>query len=236
MNDTIGMILTIALPICITSVILVFVFGIVAITFGPMLFRLASTSRAKHQALQSGVLATATILSTWDTGVLINHQPRMGMRLQVQPPDGLPFETQLEETVALIHIPMFQPGAQVQVKYDPANPKNIAIVGAGAAMNAPQAEQILLQIQAKNEQLMASGTEATAKVLQYQSMGINVNGNNPAVTLQVEVQPVGGPKFSAQVQGVIMESSIPKFQPGQLITVKYNPNDLTQAAIVRSGV
>lgn len=68
-------------------------------------------------------------------------------------------------------------------------------------------------------------------------MGINVNGNNPAVNLIVEVQPPGSASFTAQAHGnIIAETSVYKFQPGQMVTVRYNPEDLSEVALERSGL
>ncbi len=243
------------LPILIPVVVIL----ILAVTIGPMLIRLARNSQMTSQVMQSGVTATATIINTWDTGMRINENPQVGIQLQVQPPNGAPFQAEVRQTVSIVHLGMYQPGATVQVKYDPANPSRVAIVGVMAAvpaavptmgampmgsiagtpmagMNAQQSEQMLKQIDAANEALIKTGTQARAKVLQYLPMGIDVNGSNPAVTLQLEVQPANAPRFNAQAQGVISSVSVPKFQPGQLITVRYDPNDLTRVTIEHSGV
>lgn len=236
-------IITIALSVCIPVVVI----GIVAVAFGPRLFGMLRSGAGAQKALQSGVDATAVITRTWDTGMRINDNPRVGMQLQVQPPNGALFQVDVEQTVSIVHMPMYQPGVNLQVKYDPANPKNIAIVGVlgggagasalggGMAIGQPQAEQIMQQMKAVQDALVNSPT-APARVLQYQPLGFDVNGGNPAVRLQVEVQPATGPKFNAQVQGVIGVAATAKFQAGQMITVHYNPNDFTQVDIAHSGL
>ena len=217
-------------------------FVIFALVFGGMFLRW----RVKQRVLQTGVAATATIVRVWDTGTRINDNPRVGMLLQVQPTTGAPFQAEIKETVSIVQMPMFQPGAQLEVKYDPAQPTSVAIVsvisGSGAnsgpgLMNRQQAEQLLTRYQAENERILSSGLSAPAKILQYMPMGVNVNGNNPAVNLIVEVQPAGGASFTAQAHGnVIAETSVYKFQPGQMVTVRYNPEDLTEVALERSGL
>jgi len=139
------------------------------------------------------------------------------------------------------------------VKYDPANPSRVAIVsvipagmmGGGAAMGAPmasnmmnpqQTEAMLFQYQAANQQIIKVGLQAPARVIQYMPLGINVNGNNPVVNLMLEVHPVSRPVFTAMAQGILVsEASIVKYQPGQTITVRYDPNDLTKVAVEHSG-
>jgi|SRR5688572_22420159 len=219
-----------------------FTFVILALVFGGMFL----SWRVKQRVLQTGVAATATIVRVWDTGTRINDNPRVGMLLQVQPATGAPFQAEIKETVSIVQMPMFQPGAQLEVKHDPAQPTSVAIVsvisGSGASggpgfMNRQQAEQFLTRYQAENERILSSGVSAPAKILQYMPMGVNVNGNNPAVNLIVEVQPGGGTYFTAQAHGnVIGEANVYKFQPGQMVTVRYNPEDLTEVALERSGL
>lgn len=226
------------LPVAIFGIL----FLVFALVFGGMFLRW----RVKQRVLQTGVAATATIVRVWDTGTRINDNPRVGMLLQVQPTTGAPFQAEIKETVSIVQMPMFQPGAHLEVKYDPAQPTNVAIVsvisGSGASsgpglMNKQQAEQLLTRYQAENERILTSGVSAPAKILQYMPMGVNVNGNNPAVTLIVEVQPVAVASFTAQAHGnVIAEASVYKFQPGQMVTVRYNPEDLTEVALERSGL
>ena len=50
----------------------------------------------------------------------------------------------------------------------------------------------------------------------------------------LEVQPPGGEPFQAQATGVIFEDSVPKFQPGNTIYVKYDLNDINKVSIYRS--
>jgi hypothetical protein len=224
--------------------VVAFVALILAIIFVPMVRRW----RVKQQVMQTGVEARATIVRTWDTGARINDDPVVGMMLQVQPSGGPSFQAEVNETVSIVQIALFQPGAQLQVKYDPADQRRVAIVsvitgsaagapGGSSMMNTQQAEQLLTRYQAENERLLTSGVSAPAKILQYMPMGVNVNGNNPAVNLIVEVQPAGVASFTAQAHGnVIAEASVYKFQPGQMVTVRYNPEDLTEVALERSGL
>jgi len=198
------------LPLAIFGII----FLVFVLVFGGMFLRW----RVKQRVLQTGVAATATIVRVWDTGTRINDNPRVGMLLQVQPTAGAPFQAEIKETVSVVQMAMFQPGARLEVKYDPAQPTSVAIVsvlsGSGAnsgpgLMNRQQAEQLLSRYQAENERILNSGVSAPAKILQYMPMGVNVNGNNPAVNLIVEVQPIGAASFTAQAHGnVIGEASV----------------------------
>lgn len=68
---------------------------------------------------KEGIAAEAKILSISDTGTTINQNPVVRLRMEVQPPDGLPFETEAEQLISRLQIPMIQPGMTVPVKYDP---------------------------------------------------------------------------------------------------------------------
>jgi hypothetical protein len=61
-----------------------------------------------------------------------------------------------------------------------------------------------------------------------------VNGNNPYAELELEVLPDLSPAFSAKTKGVIAETSIPKYQPGQEIFVKYDLYDSNKVVIDHS--
>ncbi len=216
-----------------------FALFIVFLAFRPLM----RDARITKQVMRTGVEATATIIRTWDTGVRLNDEPQLGILLQVQPPGGASFQTELKTIVPLTQLAAFQPGAQLQIKYDPAEPSHVAILGIGpdgtaeSAANRQQIEQMLLQYQAENDRLVERGMEAAAKVLKYMPMGIEVNGDNPVVNLVVEVQATNGKAFVAQASGIaIAQASVPKYQPGQMLTVCYDPNDLTKVGVVHAGV
>lgn len=78
--------------------------------------------------LQTGTPAMATILSIWETGLRINNQPEIGFQLRVQPQGGQPFDTQAKAIISMLQIAQIQPGAQVQVRYNPQNPAECAVV------------------------------------------------------------------------------------------------------------
>jgi hypothetical protein len=74
-----------------------------------------------------------------------------------------------------------------------------------------------------------------ARIMQATPMGFTVNGNNPAMELLVEVEPAGRPNSSAAPRASFAEASVPKYQPGKSIYVKFDPADTTAVAIDRSA-
>ena len=109
-----------------------------------------------------------------------------------------------------------------------------AVSATGGQADMQQLQATLLQQDAVNQQIIATGQPAQARVLQYQPLGVMVNGNNPYVTLSLEVRPDGRDPFVAQAQGVIAAQSIAKFQPGSLIAVRYDPANIARVSIEHS--
>jgi len=66
----------------------------------------------------SGVAARAEILAVWETGISLNHEPVIGLRVRVMPPDGADFEAEIPKAlIGQLQIPQFQPGKIVPVVY-----------------------------------------------------------------------------------------------------------------------
>ena len=122
------------------------------------------------------------------------------------------------------------PGMEVPVKIDPKNEMNVALdfTGGGQSTSAftkPNASVFKLeleQMQKENEAISLSGRPARAIVKKYTWLGVNVNGNNPYVELELEVLPEISPSFTGKAKGVIAQASVSKYQPGQEIFVKYD--------------
>ena len=93
----------------------VFFVGTFAMQIGAIVVG-AVTNRALRK---EGLPAEAKILSISDTGTTINENPVVRLRLEVHPQDGLPFETEAEQLISRLQVPMIQPGMTVPVKYDP---------------------------------------------------------------------------------------------------------------------
>ncbi|MFZ1041415.1 MAG: hypothetical protein WAN58_08900 [Anaerolineales bacterium] len=75
---------------------------------------------------QAGMDATAEVLSIQDTGSLINMNPVVILKLKVQPAMGAGFETTAQTMVSKIAIPRV--GDTIKIKYNPADPTQIAVV------------------------------------------------------------------------------------------------------------
>jgi hypothetical protein len=101
-------------------------------------------------------------------------------------------------------------------------------------MNQRRADHI---IKRANDLYLAlrSGPLAPARVLAYTPLAFMKKANLSLVAVELEVQPPAGPKFTAWVRGPLRPRSESKVQPGQAISVSYNPNDLTQVVLASAG-
>jgi hypothetical protein len=77
--------------------------------------------------LQNGIPAQAKIVSVQQTGVMVNYQPQIAFTLEVQPPNGAPYQAQTKAVIPMVNIPQLQPGTEVPVKIDPNNPTKVAL-------------------------------------------------------------------------------------------------------------
>ncbi len=237
---------------------IIFIVVIVAISIAaPILFMRGIRNSYGFGNLKNGVTAAATIQRVWDTGTTINESPLVGLELQVTPPNGAPFTVKCKQMVNRLQVGYFQPGQTITISYDPTNPKKLHITEVGVAANTGAAgtagaqvatgipglpaqaspaavDQLLMQIDAANQVLMSTGQPAPALVLSCLDWNVHVNGENPAVTLRLQVNPPGKPPFLAEASGVIAAVSVPKYQPGCTIWVKYDPNNLTKVTINHS--
>lgn len=203
--------------------------------FGPML--------NVRRLQKTGLSGTAKILEVKDTGVTINNNPQVKLLVEIKNSFGQRYNTTIKTLVSRINPFIYQPGMEVAVKIDPKNEQNVVIDFSGAAQSstAPLAkpdETILKaeleQMQKFNDAIKLTGRTARAIIKKYNWLGVNVNGNNPYVELEIEVLPENSGSFSGKTKGVIAETSVNKFQPGCEITVKYDYYDNSKIVIEHS--
>lgn len=136
------------------------------------------------------------------------------------------------------------PGMEVPVKIDPKNEQNVVLdfSGSSTAASSPSVSSgntaaltaELEKMQQENTAIAASGRPARAIIKKYTWLGAYVNGNNPYVEVELEVLPEHSASFSGKARGVIAETSVPKYQPGQEIFVKYDLYDNSRLVIDHS--
>lgn len=193
--------------------------------------------------------APARILEIWQTAEYINYQPVVKIKLQVKPPGADSFIVNIHHIYSVLEAPYLNVGKIAQVRYDskgmPFDPskktKDVVIEAYGeigqdsAVMN--QNTKDLLAYNTLHGQILSYGDSATAIVLEYSSWR-NVEFTLDTMqlvvaNLDVKVMPNGKPPFRALIEAVIIKkASVYKCQPGKIISVKYDPNDLTKVTII----
>ncbi len=88
---------------------------------------LSGVSTAK-ELQATGVAAEAEILSLWDTGITVNEDPVIGLKVRVRPASGAPYEATIAKSlVSRLDVPRFQPGQVIPVRVDPRDPARVAV-------------------------------------------------------------------------------------------------------------
>jgi hypothetical protein len=206
---------------------------------------------------KTGLPGKATILEVKDTGVTINNNPQVKLTLEVKNSFGQKYTTKCRVLVSRINPNAYMPGMEVPVLIDPKNEQNVVIdYRAGkesASGNQPIAdnqsaaiasilahpdkalwEAELVQLQKDNDAILLSGKPARAIIKKYTWLGAYINGNNPYAELELEVLPENAAAFPGKARGAFSEASLPKYQPGCVIYVKYDLYDNSKVAIDHS--
>ncbi len=237
MPDITSTILGTAVPIIILTIVII----VVAMIF---VRRLTGNTAANRQLMATGETAQATVLQMSDTGMRINDNPRVSLLLEVHPANRPAYQVEIKQVISMLQASQYQPGQQLEVKIDPADPKKVVIsaILAGAnlpgavssAANAQQVEQMLLAQEQMYNAVRSMGEAAQATIMSVTDMNIRVNDQASMMRFHLLVQPTGKPPFQADTQGSIGNAARAKYQSGCTIWVKFNPNDLTQVALDHS--
>lgn len=85
-----------------------------------------------------------------------------------------------------------------------------------------------------NEHLLQDGVRARATVVSITETGSTIN-NRPVCDIVVRVEPTNGAAYQTTVRKVVALTQIPQLQPGNPVTVRYDPNDPKQVLIEALG-
>jgi hypothetical protein len=91
--------------------------------------RLLEEAEALRAALNqpgAGTAATAIVIAFEPTGVQVNGEnPLAELRVKVLPPGGAPFDAKLVGVFARERLSRYQPGQEIRVRYDAADPRRV---------------------------------------------------------------------------------------------------------------
>ena len=92
-----------------------------------MVDRMSGVSEARWLQV-NGAAASARILEIWDTGITVNDDPVIGMRVEIARPDGSSYDATIPKSlISRLDVPRFQPGSTVPVRIDPQDPARVAL-------------------------------------------------------------------------------------------------------------
>jgi hypothetical protein len=85
------------------------------------------------------------------------------------------------------------------------------------------------------QQLVHGGVSAPAEILELWDTGWTLN-DNPVIGMRVLVQPADRPAYEATIEKTpISRLAVPQFQPGNVIPVRFDPNDPAIVAVDSGG-
>ena len=92
--------------------------------FGPILCGDSHEDRIRRD----GTVATARVTKIVPTGVYYNDQPRVRISLEVTPQGREPFDANVVLFMSPVHLPRYQPGAVIDVRFDPEKQADVVFV------------------------------------------------------------------------------------------------------------
>lgn len=216
--------------------------------------------KRKQRLEEAGVNAPAQVVSVNDTGMTINNNPRIALRLEVVPTDGSPpFQVNKKVTVSRVAIP--RPGDALAVRYDPSDHDNFEFVAASedAAAEAPVgAENPFLDTASAGQiaaaaaadpgdvqrgsaaELLATGQRMTAIVREFSPTGQTVgqvdptkpDPNDPLYVFKVEMPTGGGSPIEAAFIHRVPEAKVGTLALGEQLGVAVNPANPTREVAI----
>ena len=132
LGGLLGMAVAIAAAPLFGSIFSLFFIVVFGYFFGGQYLR----SRKRKNLLATGLQANGKIIDMWDTGVTVNNQPQIGMKIEVTPPTGAPFTSEITLVISRLQTAYYQVGVSCIVRYDLNNKKTVAIESLGGTLGS----------------------------------------------------------------------------------------------------
>ncbi len=114
----------IAVVVVIASIVMIFAIQMV---FASRVKKKFYANYDNADLLKNGNDAPATILKVWQTGLAVNINLQIGLRLQVQAPGGDAYEVEIKAVVPKVMVGRYQEGSVVQVNVDQYDRSRVAL-------------------------------------------------------------------------------------------------------------
>ncbi len=196
-----------------------------------------------------GVKAPAKIVEMTDANYTYNDDPVVRLIVEVYPPDGPSFRTELKEIVSRLGSSSHQAGSGVQVLYDPRNPDRLVILDdehSHSGSNEEPAAQTVVpsdigsateeresrseiedaidDVKRDNFRLWSLGKDAEGTILSVRHTGLMDNGN-PIVSMTVKVRLRGKPAFQSEGRAIVKAENVSRYRPGAIVWLKSMPDE-----------
>lgn len=102
---------------------------IVAASIAIPIYFYRNQQKRAQELMSQGTQGEATILALEDTGMRINDNPRVTVKLEIRMPYGAPYQLTKTVTIPLIRLSQVQVGSIVPVMVDMSDPTNPDKVG-----------------------------------------------------------------------------------------------------------
>jgi hypothetical protein len=113
----------------------------------------------------------------------------------------------------------------------PPNPVVVAVILAIVVAIVALAAGPLLMRERAEQQVLETGTDATAEILAMKDTGDRIN-DNPVVQLDVVVHPEGGEPYQATIETALSVVDLQNYRVGVKIRVRYDDSDPSKVALV----
>lgn len=196
----------------------------------------ADAERIKAQ----GVAGTATILGMQQTGVTMNEQPQIELRLQVSTQMHGAYEVTSKEWVPLMLLGTLTSGRPLPVKVDPADPQRVIIEWESAGgIGGPatgQAAPALAQpptgdpVDVK-KRLLETGVSGTAKVISSAPTGQTDSEGRPVYSMMLEIHVEGRPPMQGPAVVGVPPERAEQLEAGDTVPIRADPNNPAMMAV-----
>jgi hypothetical protein len=206
-----------------------------------------------NRLIQTGMDATASILSLRQTGMYVNNQPQVEMELQIDAPRHGSYKATKKQIVPLILLGRLSSGLPLAVKVDPADRNKFAIDWEGqpsgmipapglapvgwdalraeespVATAAPPSHAVAAADKAR---ILATGVSGKGTVLESVFANEMDGENQPVYTLTFQIEVPGRPPVHGRAKTGVPLERIAKLQPGDSVALKVDPNNPAAMAI-----
>jgi hypothetical protein len=183
-----------------------------------------------------GVDGQAQIMEMSQTGVTMNDQPQIRLRLMVTTPEHGTYEITVKEYVPLMLLGRLSNGLPLSVKVDRTNRENLVIdwSGGGAVAVMPVGMPMGMpagmppapdpaQADAIKQRLLATGLPGTARVLSVNYTGQLDGQGRPVYEVQLHIQIDGRAPMTGPARFGVPPERVSVMQVGGVIPLRVDP-------------